>query len=574
MIVHFISDCVKRSEMSSLPKKTIQRKPSQRKTTQKKRGRKNDDSSYEDPLEGLDVDGDFVHIDENLIKRLKPVEKQPAQHNQPNPFADFPDFSEVLKYGTPVTMDQLTRYSRDFHDYPSNERAADLLGNLPLELLALKYSKMREDNWEYNIKVSNPPKISNQEGAGLCWLHAATNVARYDIMKKFQLDPKFEISQSYPYFCDKVERINLFFENMWQAKGRGLRDYKIHMMIESETNGVLLSDGGMYSFYSNLARKYGMVPKNVYGGSLNCRMTESMNKAIMKILVRMILPLFRDEFTRDQFDQYKDDCMNTLYGVLVKFLGEPPKPTDTFDWTYKDVHGESHTIKNLTPEKFYRTIVPQDDTKILIIHDPRHPETQFISSWVEYGLNMHGQQPTSMINLPLDTFKRVITESLKNDEAVWFACDVQNCFDSETKTWDTERYDYERILGTPLEFDKGDMLETLASRPVHAMVIAGVDTIDNNEGKTLGYKKWRILNSWGCSDVEEEKDAGFYRMTDAYFDRYVTMAVVDLRYFEPDEAKLILTNAQAGKSFTYKFTDAFGAVAFNKCSHCKSSHKK
>jgi aminopeptidase C len=64
-------------------------------------------------------------------------------------------------------------------------------------------------------------------------------------------------------------------------------------------------------------------------------------------------------------------------------------------------------------------------------------------------------------------------------------------------------------------------------------------------------------------------DSGFYRMTDEYFDRYVTVAVVDLKYFEPEEAKLILKNAQEGKNFTYKFTDAFGAVA-RSCSHCKS----
>ena len=70
--------------------------------------------------------------------------------------------------------------------------------------------------------------------------------------------------------------------------------------------------------------------------------------------------------------------------------------------------------------------------------------------------------------------------------------------------------------------------------------------------------------------IEHEKDDGFYRMTDEYFDQYVTMAVVDLRYFEPDDAKRILQNAKEGKAFTYKFTDAFGCVALSSCNHCKS----
>lgn len=557
-----------------------------------KRQKSDNDSSYEDPsykptskkitqqpeiyienddiLKGLEVDGNYVKVDENLIKRLRNSEV-PSEIIKSNPFENFPDFAEILRDGTPLTMNLIEKYSKKCNRNYEGMKMADLLGNYPIEFLAMKYSEMKSENWDYNIKVSNPPKISNQEAAGLCWLHAATNVLRYDIMKKFQVDHRFELSQSYLFFYDKVERSNLFLENLWQSRHRDIRDFKVHLMADPDSNGII-SDGGMYSFFSNLANKYGIVPKNVYGGSLNCRSSQTMNDMIMRILLRMMLPLFREgrDWSRKQFETYKDKCMSTIYDVVVRFLGEPPKPTDTFDWTYKDVHEETHTIKNLTPEKFYRIIVPHDDTKITIIHDPRHPETEYISSWVEYGLNMHGQMPTSMINLPLKSFKKVIAESLKNDEAVWFACDIHNGFDVENKTWDTKRFDYERILGTPIEFDKADMLDTLASRAVHAMAIGGVDTVEDANGETVEYKKWRIYNSWGSADSDEaEMDSGFYRMSDEYFDRYVTIAVVDLKYFEPEEAKLILKNAQEGKNFTYKFTDAFGSVA-RSCSHCKS----
>ncbi len=390
-------------------------------------------------------------------------------------------------------------------------------------------------------------------------------------MRKFQVDYKFEISQTYLYFYDKIERCNLFIEYMWQSRNCDIRDFKIHTMSDPDSNYVLLSDGGMYSFFSNLANKYGIVPQNVYGGSINARSSDTMNKILMKILVRMTLEIFQEgcNWTREDFEIYKDECMETIYSVVVRLLGEPPKPTDTFDWSYKDVHGETNVIKNMTAEKFYRIIVGNDN-KITIVHDPRHPETQYMTSWVEYGLNMHGHHPTSMINLPLDVFKRVIAESLKNDEAVWFGSDISNGFDDVNKIWDTARFDYENVLGTPLEFDKGDMLETLASKPVHAMVFNGVDTVEDSDGKTTEYKKWRVFNSWGMGDVEEEKDSGFYRMTDSYFDRYVTLAVVDLKYFEQDEAKMILNNANEGNTFTYKFTDAFGAVAWSGCDHCKS----
>ena len=588
MILDFICDQAKISQMSAKRSSKATSQKIDKKIT-KKANKKRDQREEDEILDGLEVvagsGGDYVKIDKSLLKRLRPVDHQEEQIHtvkmhrlQVNPFENFPDFSEVLINGTPLSIDLINKYSKNFNRKSSSLKMGDLLGNLPIELVALKYGEMRQDNWEYNIKVSNPPKISDQEAAGLCWLHAATNVLRYGIMKKFQVESRFELSQPYLYFYDKIERCNVFFENMWQMRHQDIRDFKVYTMADPASSGVLLSDGGMTSFFTNLINKYGIVPKNVYGGSLNCRSSETMNEIIMKILVRMALPLFKDKtLDRKKFDLYKGKCMSTIYDVVARFLGEPPKPTDTFDWTYKDVNGETHTIKNLTPEKFYRIIVPYEDSKVTIIHDPRHPETVYMSSWVEYGVNMQGQLPTNMINLTLESFKRVITESLKNDEPVWFACDVTTCFDPESKTWDTKRFDYESVLGTPLEFDKGEMLETLASRPCHAMVIAGVDTIEDNQGNTTGYKKWRIFNSWGFGDIEHEKDEGFYRMTDEYFDRYVTMAVVDLKYFEPEETQLMMKNAQEGKCYTYKFTDAFGAVA-RPCSHChnarSTTHKK
>lgn len=520
-------------------------------------------------LTGLSVkNGEYIKIDENLLKRLKPVEPEPIIIN---PFKDSPEFTSILKDGTSLSIDTLDRYSRNHHDDPMAVKMADILGNLPIELVAMKYSKMISENWDYNVKISVTPKVSNQEGVGLCWMHAATNVLRHDIMKKFQVDSKFEISQTYLYFYDKVERCNLFIEYLWALRHKGLRDFQVNIMASPQSSALLLSDGGMYPFFSNLAKKYGIVPSNIYGRSINCRSSETMNDILIKILNRMILPFFREgiQWTRDEFEEYKDECNQTIYDVLVRFLGEPLRPTDTFDWTYKDVHGESHTIRNMTPEKFYRIVSPSDDTKVVIIHDPRHPETCFQPSWVEYGLNMHGEYPSSLINLPLDVFKRVIYESLKNDDAVWFASDVHQGFDPDNKTWDTERFDYENVLGTPLEFDKADMLETLVGVSCHAMAFNGVDTEEDLQGNVVKYNKWRVFNSWGSAESEEkEEDYGFYRMTDEYFDRYVTAAVIDLKYFEPEDTRKILTNAKSGNTFTYKFTDAFGAVALGGCS-CK-----
>nr|QBK91673.1 MAG: aminopeptidase [Pithovirus LCPAC302] len=519
-------------------------------------------------LDGLSMDGEgYVKLDQNLIKRLKPKENEPKETN---PFEDFPEFTNVLKLGSSVTLDFIQECSDRFNEDPFAQKMADILGNLPLELIALKYSQLKADDWNYSITLPENPKVSNQESSGRCWEFAALNRLRYGVMRKFQLDSKFEFSQTYLYFYDKLERSALFLEYMWEMRHNDLFDPKMRMFMDINSDAHPLSDGGQYSYFVNLANKYGLVPKNIYGESYNSRSSDTMNTIIKTVLSHMTLEIFenKDKWDQEEFQLEKDTYMISIYDLLVRFMGEPPKPSDSFDWSYKDINGNCHTVKNLTPEKFYRIIASDSEDKITVIHDPRHPETYFIPSWLEFGLNVHGTYPVSMINLPMNVFKRIIYDSLKNEDPVWFTCDVSHGHDFDAKTWDTQRFNYDDILGIQTEFSKEDMLDLLTSRPEHAMVFNGVDAVEDDDGNVVEYKKWRIDNSWGSSDnVEEEKDYGYYRMTDDFFNKYVYHAVVDLKYFEPDEAKAILENANEGKSFTYRFTDAFGTVA--QCNHCK-----
>lgn len=518
-------------------------------------------------LKGLSIErGKYVKIDDKLLKRLKPVEEH---RPKPSPFEKCEDFSSVMKEGSKITLGCIEKFSKNFNSDPVSVKMAEIIGNWPVELIALKRSVAKTDNWDYNVKVTGTPKVCNQLSSGRCWKFAALNVLRYDLMKKLSIDHRFEFSQSYLFFYDKIERANLFLEYMWRLRNKDLCDPKVRFFTTPETH--FMSDGGDYQYFTNLVNKYGLVPKNIYNDSLNCESTGFMNDTLIEVLNHMALEIFRkNQWSRSDFDYEKEEYMRIIHNLVVKFMGEPPKPNDSFVWSYKDDQGDTHFIKDLTPEKFYRIVVPHESTKITIIHDPRHPETQYISSWLEHGLAMQGGLPTSMINLPLDTFKSIVCESLKNDEPVWFASDVSKEFDYESNTFDTERFDFDGLLGVDMKYSKADMLDVLTSMPSHAMVFNGVDTIDDVDGRTVSYKKWRIENSWGKNsiDPDDEPDNGFCRMSDAYFDKYVYTAVVDLRYFKPEDMKKIMKNSKKGRSYIYKSTDAFGTVA--SCKHCMS----
>ena len=526
----------------------------------------------DDILQGLTFtkNGKHVVVDEKLLARLMP---EPEPVIRSNPFENCPKFMETIKNGKNLTLEFLSECSSHHKMEPNSVKMAEMIGNIPIDWLALKNSTMLKDNWDYSVKVSGTPKATDQANSGRCWKFAYLNCLRYSLMKKLNVEHKFEFSETYLFFYDKVERANLFLEYMWTFRDRDLQDREVRMF--TNPGGHFLTDGGCYNFVVSLVEKYGLVPKNVYTECLNSQVTVYMNEILVRVLNHMALEIFRhkDVWDREYFDCVKETYMKTIYDLVVKFLGEPPKPDEVFTWTFKDDHGETHVMKNMTAEKFYRIMVPHEDTKIVIINDPRHPETYYMPSFSEYSTNMIDGKPAVRINLPMDVFKNVVCESLKNDTPVWMACDMGKCFDQEANTSDVNRFNYENILGLDVEYDKGDMLDMLTSTPCHAMLFNGVDTIEDSEGEVVGYNKWRVENSWGMLDGDSENspDHGFHRMSDSYVDKYVYEAVVDLIYFPPDIAEKFTENVKSGNSFTYSAFDAFGCVARKKCLHCNKN---
>lgn len=549
-----------------------------------------DNDKYNNILKGLDItdDGKYVKLDSNLIERLEErqeiqerqrQETLETQERQPIPaaqaFRNCPEFLETLERGVPVTQ--------EFLDYCENtmtgedKRLAEMIGNIPLDLLAMQNSQMLKENWEYSIKMPINPKVTDQEGKGLCWVYAFLNGFRYDLISKFNLDTKFELSESYLFFYDKIERSNLFLEYMWTFRHRNLNDREVRLFTGC-ANSHMISDGGWYCFAENLYKKYGIVPKNIYGDSFNCKTSVYLNENLSMILNHMALEIFRgaDTWTYEYFLEKKNGYMRTVYNLAVKFLGKPPRPTDVFTWVYRNSDDVTHTIPNLTAQKFSRTLIPAISDVMVIINDPRHPETYYTPCYSEYSTNMVDAPPANYINLPLNEFKRVICESLRRESPVWMACDIGKCFDFETNTSDTKRFDYNWLLGVDVDYSKADMLDMHTSSANHAMLFNGVDVIER-DGQVTEYVKWRIENSWSSELEENSPDHGFYRMSDDYFDKYVYMAAVSLKYFEPEVLIKITHNIKAGKSFTYPFTDALCVQNLRqpcKCCHSKKTHTK
>ena len=558
-------------------------------TRRSKRLRQKDNASNPDQselFEGLEIDDGYVKIDSNLLKRLKrddnkvgnevnnevnneqPIDTDAAINRIYELFNGAPEYADMLIHARPLDNDTIDSISSSLSKNHWHKKMGEMVANIPLEFLALQRTDAYTQDYEYRYKPACQPRVTNQYHSGRCWMFASLNVLRYGLIFKLNLDPKFEFSASYLFFWDKIERSKLFYESIWSLRNHPLDERYNNALITNDTH--IIKDGGYWNYFQNLVKKYGLMPKSIYNDSYNCLCSDDMNDALIKVLNQDALTA-RGIETRDQFDEYLNERMNIIYGLVVKFMGEPPTK---FDWRYKTECGQYQEIKNLTPSKFYNVVVPHDtETKMTFIHDPRHPENYYKPHHVEYGTNMVGGETAVFINIPIDVMKYGISESLINGEPVWYACDVGACLDGENGIMDINRYDYKRVLGVNTIHSKSDMLTTKTSVPSHAMVINGVDMDEPNEDTERTYRKWRIDNSWGCPDMEWHPDHGCWQMSDDWFDQYVYMAVIDLKYFEEETLRLIMDNKS--NPCTIKPWDAFGVVAINSgCNSCKCQGKK
>lgn len=530
----------------------------------------------------IKIDGDFI---ENLLNLGDVGDGNNNEDKNitkvDSPFSKNLEIMEILRSATSIS----TEFIDDINLLnPVNGNMAELIANLPVSLLALRRSVIQTTDFEYNVKISTEPRVTNQYHSGRCWLFASLNCLRYGIMRKLDVEHKFEFSASYLFFFDKFERANTFLEYMWGLRHNGIGDRYVDAL--SNINGHIINDGGYWIYYRNLAEKYGLVPKYVYNDSYNCMVSTEMNEILINILNNLTLDLFRRSepneetgqqgMTREEFDMFKNDALSRVYALLVKFMGKPPTK---FDWRYKNSLGVLVEKKNLTPLKFYNTTIEQsDERKITFIHDPRHPEHYYKPYYIEYAANVMGKPSSYFVNLPLDVFKNAIISSLVSDEPVWFACDVGTDLDSDDGIMDNKRFDYEAVIGESIRFSKADMMTMKTLAPTHAMVFSGVHIEVSQEGEHLSTKKWRVENSWGINcEMEWHPDSGMWQMSDEWFDQNVFMAVIDINHFQTEDLSHALNKIIENKTNFVVLPpwDVFGTVAIHKgCEKCSKYNSK
>lgn len=424
---------------------------------------------------------------------------------------------------TAITKEMFTEFSSHFQNTPTCKVAQSAFLHAKIQDTAMKWDRFREINHHFSTVISNEMKITHQKQSGRCWIFAACNLLRILIGRKHDID-QFEFSQNYLMFFDKLEKSNLFLENIINTADESYDSRNVMFLLEGP-----LGDGGQWHMFVNLVKKYGLVPKSAMPDTFQSQNTQIMNNLLLKKLREFACTLrkaVKNKESRETLAETKTLMLRTIHNMLQTFLGTPP---EHFSWDYYDKKNKFHSIKNLTPHQFVKEHIPVDlSDYVCLINCPMQDTPYNDVFTVQFLGNVIEGDIIRYVNLPIEKLKEYTIASLEKDEPVWFGCDVAQSFHRDHGIMDLDLYDYNTFLNTDFPLNKRDRLEYGESRMTHAMLINGVDL---SHGKPT---KWRVENSWG-KDVGKD---GFFIMTDSWFDQYVYEVAIHKRFLSKEILQL------------------------------------
>ncbi|KNC84735.1 hypothetical protein SARC_03048 [Sphaeroforma arctica JP610] len=268
-----------------------------------------------------------------------------------------------------ITLEWLAVQRKNFNATPVRVLAQNAMVNTEMVKVLTKRELVPSYTHDYSVKVAIEGKATNQQSTGRCWLFAACNMIRLEMMKNHKLADDFELSQTYLFFHDKLERVNFLLENILNTMDEDTDSRLIQHFLNNP-----LEDGGQYDMFVNIVEKYGLVPKSVYPEVVTTKSSVHLNRMLNK-KVREYCCRLRSEYKQTggnmaQCREMKDTFMTQVYNVLSIHFG--PLPT-TFSWTFHNKDKAFTRYDNLTPLSFYRTHTGINvNDYISLINDPRN----------------------------------------------------------------------------------------------------------------------------------------------------------------------------------------------------------
>ena len=420
-----------------------------------------------------------------------------------------------------INQKELKDFKTNYEKDTKNKVVKNALTKNPISEIVYDAKNEKDVINDFSIEVKTLP-VCNQKQSGRCWIFAACNFLREKIAHELNVN-NFELSQNYIAFFDKLEKANYLLASIVDLIASEPDERVLmHVLV----NGV--GDGGQWDMFVNLVKKYGVVPKNVMNEtyqSSGTRESDILINSLARQFAAKAKKLHKNGET-DKILLLKKETMQLIYNLLVNCFGEPPV---NFDFEYTDKEGKYHIEEGYTPKTFFDKYVKNLDDYISIVNAPTESKPFYKTYTIDYLNNVIEGKRIVHLNLPMERFKELIISQLKDNEIVWFGSDVSNYRDRNTGLWDDLSFDYKSAFSFEIKFDKAEMLDFHESAMNHAMCLTGVNI------KNRKINRWKVENSRG----KEAGNQGYFIMSDSRFDSYVYQAVINKKYLNEKELKVL-----------------------------------
>ncbi|CCK70745.1 bleomycin hydrolase KNAG_0F00760 [Huiozyma naganishii CBS 8797] len=440
----------------------------------------------------------------------------------------------------------LSKWNSALGNDPTHNLASTVLKNYNADDALLDKTRLtQQDNRVFNTKISaDTAPVTNQRASGRCWLFAATNELRIPVMKQLNLK-EFELSQAYLFFYDKLEKANYFLDQVVQSRDEPVESRLVQYLLTSPTE-----DGGQYSMFLNIVKKYGLIPKDLYGDQAFSTTASRKWNALLTTKLREFAQQLRQCDVAD-LPQMREQMQKDIFKLITLFMDLPPVgPNNTFKWEYQDKDKNTHSIE-CTPLQFATDYcqLSLQPPPVSLINDPRHPYGELIK--IDKLGNVIGGDDVLYLNVDNETLSKLVAKRLSKDKPVFFGSHTPKYMDKKFGVMDVQLWNY-KAVGYNLTQSKADRIKYGESLMTHAMLITGCHV---PEGEQVPVR-YRVENSWG---KDSGKD-GLYVMTQEYFEEYCFQIVVDFEDL-PQELADIYKSDKAANPIVLPIWDPMGALA-------------
>lgn len=432
-----------------------------------------------------------------------------------------------------IKNENLDKWEKEFNNDPTNIIVKNAIINVGSSNIAVDSTESRNITHLFmnSLKKKNL-KATNQGHSGRCWMFSGLNTFRHLLIKALNLE-NFEFSETYLFFYDKLERCNYLLQWFINHPEYKLDSREAQFMMSDCT---YMSDGGYWHSFTNLIKKYGVVPKEAMPETWQSQDSDDLNKEVLYRLYACANWIYKNHKSKtyDELMVQKNTTIKQIYNILVKYLGEPPKD---FTWYYETEDSENSTnaLKS-SPKEFTEMCLSglDMDDFVVLSNFPTHDCKERKIYEVKCTSNMTDGNNTSFLNLPIYELKKYVKKSILQGLPVWFSADVSHGFNYASSSLNNVISNTNLLFNESIKFPKGDRVEFFVSNGNHAMLILGVN-LDEDE-KPIN---WQVENSWGYADNQELGMDGFLTMSDEWFEENVFQVAVHKKFLSRELQRLL-----------------------------------